>query len=93
MVRVRSLGIPLIVKGHIMSISVDAAMAIAHGFFSQEVEVVHCKVAPKGLYMLDPDGEYYFAIHDLRVIRLGGTQHVAVSKTTGQVRDCGWVGE
>jgi hypothetical protein len=58
---------------------------------SNELELVD--TCPSGVHgNLNPSDWHFFAVIEKRSHRTGGTQHVAVSKTTGEVRDLGNVG-
>ena len=76
-----------------MGITISQAEVIARAFLSQEVQVVNCKDLPRSPYGFDADKEYLFAVADPHILTVGGTRHIAVSKTTGQVKDCGLLGE
>lgn len=45
------------------------------------------------LYVLDAEKEFVFAIRQRTNAQVGGTRFIAVSRTSGEVRDMGMVGE
>lgn len=75
---------------------VDAARAkqLAQEFVGTRAKLVPCNGAPVGLYNADATKEFFFiVVQRTTEHRVGGTECVAVSKSTGVVRSMGFVGE
>lgn len=75
-------------------ISPTEALEMARVAIRGMLDVCLCHDIPDGLYDFDPDDEYLFAIYGKAIQdHVGETRFVAVSKTTGDVRDAGTAGE
>lgn len=71
----------------------DAAEAAARAFLRSWLDVKYCPDPPPShVLYFDPSEEYLFEVV-LGHPRLGATEYLAVSKTTGKVRYAGAVGE
>ena len=61
--------------------------------YRDSVELVPVDSLPTPVYAFDPAGWVLFAVIEMFPSRLGGTEYVAVSRSTAEVRYLGHVGE
>lgn len=72
----------------------EEAQHLAREFVRELVDVRLCRQVPGNLYAFDPATEYLFAVICMENLpHIGGTDYVAVSKATGEVRQLGSIGE
>ncbi len=72
-------------------ITLEEAYARAAAFLGDGVEIRHMDIPPVSLYGVNRAHDYVFTVIDAAKRHIGGTQVVAVSKTTGRVRRCGTI--
>jgi len=76
-----------------LSVRPGDARKLAHEFLCQRIEMKYCSVPPNGLYGFDPKREHLFEVRHYGAAYVGGSEHVAVSKSSGAVRSFGFRGE
>lgn len=75
----------------------EEATRRAHAFLMQQyrnsIRLVPVTSLPVAVYGFDPHGWFLFAVLEGSPRRLGGTEHVAVDGSSGEVRSLGLLGE
>jgi hypothetical protein len=61
--------------------------------YGESISIVPVESLPSPVYGFDPTGWRLFAVLDRKANKVGGTRYVAVSESTGEVRDLGHLGE
>lgn len=69
------------------------ATELAQAFAGSNAEVTLCPAKPPGVYQVDGSAKFYFLIDRPNARRVGGSECVSVSKTSGAVEYVGLIGE
>lgn len=62
-------------------------------FLSNKIKIDYCPDPPDGLYGIDPNEEYLFTFRLFGHTGVGGSEFVTISRTTGDVKYLGHIGE
>ena len=71
----------------------NRAKRLAQRFVGTQAILETCDASLVTLYNFDPAREHLFYVHRPDLLRVGGTEVVAVSKESGAVRSTGFHGE
>jgi len=71
----------------------EDAEILARSFLAESIVLESCDTPPQAIYGFNPAEEYLFTFQLDRGSYIGGSQYLAVSKESGEVRSLGFCGE
>ena len=71
----------------------DRALEFLCRQYRESIRLTPVDSLPAPVYGFDPNGWHLFAVTERIAQRVGATHYVAVSQSTGEVRDLGRVGQ